>query len=78
MSKNRKSKVKLPTDRNGESIHIGDVIVWEDGSTVKVRTLTYYGDEFELLGSWIANEQGTTDEDYSDNLCNGEIVWRAK
>lgn len=76
MSK-RKAKVKLPTDRNGEPIHVGDVMVWDDGSVVKIESLTYYGDEFDMLGfCWVANEEYT--EQYVDNLDGGEIVWRAK
>ena len=76
MSK-RKAKVKLPTDRNGEPIHIGDVLVWDYGDFIKVESLTYYGDEFDALGfRWVANIE--SDDKYADNLSGGEIVWRSK
>ena len=79
MSKKRKAKIKLPTDRHGTPIHIGDVLMWDDGTTIRVETLTYYGDEFDALGfRWTANEEGTSDEDSSDNLEGSEIIWKSK
>ena len=74
----RKKKLKLPVDRNGEPINLGDVLMWDNGDTVKVDTLTYYGREFESIGCvWVANEDGTSDEKRSDNLTGGKIIWRS-
>lgn len=68
-----KRKVKLPTDRTGEPIHVGDVLQWDDGTRMQVATLTYYGKELESIGSWTAEGEC---EEYSDNLGNSIIVWR--
>lgn len=77
MGKKRKAKVKLPTDRHGTPIHIGDVMLFDGGETVKVESLTYFGNEFDLLGyRWVANDDDS--EKYSDNLGAGEIVWKSK
>ena len=61
----RKGKVRLPRDREGRPIRIDDVLMWGDGTTLKVTTMTYYGDGYEHIGCWDATG---TDEDYSDNL----------
>lgn len=65
MSKKQKRKVKLPTDRNGTPIDVDDVLMWDDGTTLKVATLTYYGSSFESIGCWTAEDE---DEQFSDNL----------
>lgn len=77
MGKKRKAKIKLPTDRHGTPIHIGDVMLFDGGETVKIESLAYFGNEFDVLGfRWIANDD---DEDnYSDNLSAGEIIWKSK
>lgn len=62
-------KVKLPCDRTGEPIHIGDVLQWGDGSRMQVAVLNYYGD------GWTAEGDG---EEFSDNIENALIVWRRK
>lgn len=71
------SLIALPTDRNGMPIHIGDVLMWDGGDTIRVESLTYYGDEFESLGfRWVANEDAVNDKERSDNLGCGEIIWK--
>jgi len=71
MSK-RKRKVKLPLDRNGTPIDIGDWLMFSDGP-FHVEVLNYFGEGLEpaIGGCWTAeNENG----DVSDNLSAGEIV----
>ena len=67
--------VALPVDRNGVSIDVGDVLMWDNGDTIRVESLTYFGDEFvDTLGySWVANDEG---ENGSDNLEGGRIIWK--
>lgn len=78
MSKKRERhsrKVPLPTDRTGAPIHVGDVLEWANGERMKVFSLTYYGDQFDVLGyRWTADGEG--DGEYSDNLAASLIVWR--
>lgn len=77
MSK-RKCKVELPTDRNGTPIHIGDVLMWDSGDTIRIESLTYYGSKFDNLGfRWVANEDLEDERDRSDNLDSGEVIWKA-
>ena len=71
MSK-RKRKVKLPCDRNGTPIDVGDWLMFSDGP-VHVDTLTYYGRGLEpaIGGCWTAeNECG----DCCDNLPSGIVL----
>lgn len=71
MSK-RKRKIKLPCDRNGTPIDIGDWLMFSDGP-FHVDTLTYYGKGLELAigGCWTAeNESG----DCCDNLQAGIVI----
>jgi len=65
MSNKQKRKVKLPTDRNGTPIDVDDVLMWDDGTTLKVAVLNYYGSSFESIGCWTAEDE---DEEFSDNL----------
>jgi len=77
MSKKRKAKIKLPTDRHGTPIHIGDVMLFDGGETIKVESLTYFDNWFDSLGyCWVANDDDS--EKYSDNLGAGEIIWKSK
>lgn len=71
MSK-RKRKVKLPCDRNGTPIDIGDWLMFSDG-LFYVDTLTYYGKGLELAigGCWTAENEGG---DCCDNLQAGVIL----
>ena len=70
MARKRKRKVKLPTDRTGTPIRIGDVLEWEDGTRMRVAILSWYGDGF-----WAAEDDG---DEFSDNLGASIIVWRGK
>lgn len=66
-------KVRLPRDRHGTPINVGDLIAWDDGTCARVETLTYLGDEFaDTIGSWICN----IETDGFDNLQGGEVVWK--
>lgn len=68
-----KSKVELPTDRNGKHIDVGDIVAWDCGEAVKIETLTYLGDEFaDTIGSWIAN----IETDGCDNLSGSKRIWK--
>lgn len=69
MSKKSKRKVKLPLDRTGAPITIGDVLEWEDGSRMCVDVLEWYGDGF-----WCAAD--LSQDDNSDNLGASVIVAR--
>lgn len=72
-----KRKVKLPCDRTGAPIHIGDVLTWDGGERLQVATLTYYGDGYDKIGGcWTAEDE--TGEQFSDNLEGSLIVWRNK
>lgn len=68
-------KVKLPVDRTGEPINVGDVIRWDNGQRIQVATLTYYGEDYERYGRWTAEDE---DGEFSDNLGGSLIVWRAR
>ncbi|MBQ9002149.1 MAG: hypothetical protein IJ087_09880 [Eggerthellaceae bacterium] len=68
MSKKQRKKVKLPRDRNGVPIGIGDIIAWDDGTTMRVAVLNYYGD-----GCWTVWGEGEED---SDNIDNSKVVWK--
>ena len=78
MSKRHKRparKVKLPTDRTGEPIHVGDVLEWKDGSRLMVESLTYYGRQLDALGfRWVA--EGLDEGEYADNLGASTIIRR--
>ena len=63
----RMKKVKLPTDRTGRPIHVGDIIEWEDGARLKVDVLEWYGGNH-----W--NGFDCSMEDFSDNLEAGIVV----
>jgi hypothetical protein len=71
-----KRKVKLPCDRTGAPIHIGDVLAWDNGERMQVATLTYYGEEYKVVGCWTAEDEDG--EMFADNLDGSLIVWRAK
>lgn len=70
--KKPKKKVKLPKDRTGRAINIGDVLQWDDGERMQVSTLTYYGSGFKGMGMWTADGE---DESFSDNLEASLIVY---
>ena len=73
MSKPRR-KLKLPVDRHGAPIDVGDIIAWDDGTVVKVETLTYIGKEFaDTIGSWIVN----IETDCYDNPQGSEVIRKA-
>lgn len=67
----RRRKVALPCDRDGVPIHVGDLLMWDDGTTLKVATLTYYGPDYERMGAWTAEDEH---EDFSDNLAGSVNV----
>lgn len=67
MNKKRRGKVKLPLDRSGIPIRVGDWLLFEDGA-VHVETLTWMGDE---LG-WYAGDG--KEECAADNLSAGIVV----
>lgn len=72
MSKKRKRKVTLPTDRDGTPINVGDWLMFSDGP-FHVESLTYYGKGVEnAVGcGWTAeNENG----DICDNLSAGKVI----
>jgi len=64
----KKRKVKLPTDRTGTPIRIGDVLEWEDGTRLRVDVLSWYGGNF-----WTAEDEAG---EFSDNLGASIVVWR--
>lgn len=64
-------KVKLPCDRTGSPIGIGDVLEWDDGERMQVAVLNWYGGRF-----WTAEDE--TGEGFSDNLSRSLVVWRGK
>ena len=68
-----KRKVRMPCDRSGAPINVGDVIQWDDGSRMKVDTLTYYGEDLKNLGCWTAEDE---DGEFSDNLEASLIIWK--
>lgn len=77
MSKRKKprGKVKLPRDRHGTPIDVGDVLSWGDGTLCKVDTLTYLGEEFaDTVGSWVVN----IEDEYFDNPQGGEVIRKGK
>jgi len=67
MSKRRKRKIKLPTDRNGNPINVGDWLMFDDGP-FHVQSLTTIGD-----GCWMSEAVDGTDS-YSDNLGAGVLL----
>ena len=69
MSKKPKRKVKLPTDRTGTPITIGDVLEWNDGSRMRVDVLEWYGDDF-----WCATD--CSQDDFTDNIGAAVVVAR--
>lgn len=66
----RRKRVKLPRDRNGTPINVGDWLMFSDGP-FHVCTMTYYGDDMETIGAWTAEDDGG---DYCDNLKAGLIL----
>ena len=72
MTKKRKRKVPLPTDRDGTPIHIGDWLMFSDGP-FHVETLTYYGKGVEnAVGcGWTAEDEN---EVFCDNLSAGKVI----
>lgn len=71
MSKKAKRKVKLPLDRTGAPITIGDVLEWDDGTRMRVDVLEWYGDD-----SWCAAD--CSQNESSDNIGMSLIVARKK
>ena len=67
MSEKPKRKVKLPLDRTGAPITIGDVLEWDDGTRMRVDILEWYGGGF-----WCAADCGQ--DDFSDNIGASVIV----
>lgn len=65
-----KRKVKLPCDRTGMPVHIGDLLQWDDGTRMQVGSLTYYGGD-----GWTAEDDGG---DFTDNIGAAIVVWRGK
>lgn len=68
----RKRKVKLPCDRNGTPIHVGDWLMFDDGP-FHVDTLLWCGYGLSLVTSdgWVAIDEH---ERESDNLRAGVII----
>lgn len=58
--------VELPVDRNKNVIEPKDTLAWDDGSTIKVAAMTFYGLDFESIGCW--DVAGEDEDDYADNL----------
>lgn len=71
MTKKPKRKVKLPCDRTGAPITIGDVLEWRDGTRMRVDVLEWYGGD-----TWNATD--CSQDDFSDNLGASVIVARKK
>lgn len=69
-----KRKVKLPLDRSGTPINIGDWLMFDDGP-FHVDTLTYYGKGLEpaIGGCWTAEDE---DGNICDNLSAGRVIER--
>lgn len=72
MTKKRKRKVLLPTDRDGTPINIDDWLMFSDGP-FHVESLTYYGSEVEsAIGcGWTAEDEN---EVFCDNLSAGRVI----
>ena len=68
-----KRKVKLPCDRTGAPITVGDVLAWDGGERMRVAVLNYYGEDF-TIGMWTAEGEG--EDEFSDNLGASLVVWR--
>lgn len=68
-----KRKVKLPCDRTGAPIGVGDIIEWDGGQRMKVATLTYYGKSSKGFDSWTAEDDY---EEFTDNLGMSLVVRR--
>lgn len=64
-----KRKVKLPCDRTGAPITVGDVLAWDGGERMRVAVLNWYGGNF-----WTAEGEG--EDEFSDNLGASLVVWR--
>lgn len=70
-------KVKLPVDRNGHPVNVDDVLMWDDGTVMKVATLTYYGKGFDAIGSWTAEDENG--EGFTDNIKGAvNLTWHKK
>ena len=63
-----KRKAKLPCDRTGAPISVGDVLAWDGGQRMRVDVLNWYGGD-----SWTAEDE---DGEFSDNLGGSLVVWR--
>lgn len=66
----RKKRVRLPRDRNGTPINIGDWLMFSDGP-FHVCTMTYYGEDLETIGAWTAEDEHGG---FCDNLKAGVIL----
>ena len=68
----RKRKVKLPCDRNGTPINVGDWLMFDDGP-FHVDTLLWcgYGLDLVTTDGWVAVDE---DGRESDNLGAGVII----
>lgn len=64
-----KRKVRLPKDKNGTHIDIGDWLMFTDG-LLHVAILNYYG-----AGWWTASDENG---EFSDNLGAGVVVTMPK
>lgn len=67
--KKRKSKVKLPTDKNGTPINVGDWLMFSDGP-FHVNALVYIGKGPN--DGWYA--EGDDENAFSDNLGAGVLI----
>lgn len=62
----RQKKVRLPTDRYGNPVNVGDCLVFDD-DVIVVTSLTLFSD-----GEWTA---GTVENDFaSDNISGGIVI----
>lgn len=62
----RRRKVKLPCDRNGKPINVGDWVLFSDGP-FHVETLCYMGEGY----GWYAEDDNGVD---TDNLGGGIVI----
>lgn len=69
-----KHKVKLPLDRSGTPINVGDWLMFDDGP-FHVDVLTYYGKGLEpaIGGCWTAEDENGN---ICDNLSAGRVIER--
>lgn len=78
MTKHKKNrKVRLPVDENGDPIDVGYVLMWGDGTIMKVDHMVWYGDWHNpAISNWTIH--GEHDDEYSDNPEGCRIIHKGR